>query len=196
MQLLDLTASFRHLLATTEQLIKEKGCKQTTLQDIIERSGFSKGAIYHYVRSKDELFGFLLRIKMEETNKKFQQAKDEKKASLEAPLSAIASTFKYLTDEKDITNQIFIYLLGRKDQPAISKVLSKVHEHSKELSISWIEEGQRAGVIPESLDAQKTAIKFMTFAYGLRVMAMVHEGNHMLSMQDYYDFMFGILRRS
>ncbi|WP_175471903.1 helix-turn-helix domain-containing protein [Paenibacillus naphthalenovorans] len=41
--------TFQFILSTTEQLIKEKGCQQTTLQDIMERTGLSKGAIYHYV---------------------------------------------------------------------------------------------------------------------------------------------------
>ena len=191
-----MTESLRHILTTTEQLIFEKGCKETTLQDIIKNSGLSKGAIYHYVRSKDELFGLILQVKMEEINEKFHQAKDKQHAELEAPLSAIASNFTYLMDEKDVTNQIFIYLLGRKDNPIISKKLSEVHEHTNELSVSWIEAGQKAGVIPDSLHVEKTVSMFITFAYGLRVMSMMNKKETTITMEDYYDFMSNMLHQS
>ncbi|ALS22500.1 MULTISPECIES: TetR/AcrR family transcriptional regulator [Paenibacillus] len=65
--------TFQFILSTTEQLIKEKGCQQTTLQDIMERTGLSKGAIYHYVKSKDELFGKILLGYMEELNHSFHE---------------------------------------------------------------------------------------------------------------------------
>lgn len=52
--------TLRAVLETTEQLAAEIGCQNTTLQEIIKRSGMSKGAIYHYVQSKDELFGLIL----------------------------------------------------------------------------------------------------------------------------------------
>ncbi|MEW9701076.1 TetR/AcrR family transcriptional regulator [Paenibacillus sp. SI8] len=68
------SASFQQILETAEQLIKEKGCRQTTLQDIIERTGLSKGAIYHYVSGKDELLGLILKSKTELLNAKFEQA--------------------------------------------------------------------------------------------------------------------------
>ena len=58
--------SFQNILLTTEELILEKGCRNTTLKDIIERTGLSKGAIYHYVASKDELFGLILKTKIEQ----------------------------------------------------------------------------------------------------------------------------------
>ncbi|WP_245602145.1 TetR/AcrR family transcriptional regulator [Peribacillus kribbensis] len=46
----------------------EIGCKNTTLQEIIKASGLSKGAIYHYVSSKDELFGLIFQNKLQEIN--------------------------------------------------------------------------------------------------------------------------------
>ncbi|MDF2935058.1 MAG: transcriptional regulator BetI [Paenibacillaceae bacterium] len=52
--------TLKAVLETTEQLAAEIGCQNTTLQEIIKRSGMSKGAIYHYVQSKDELFGLIL----------------------------------------------------------------------------------------------------------------------------------------
>lgn len=191
-----LTPNLRHLLSITEQLIQEKGCKKTTLQDIIRVSGLSKGAIYHYVRSKDELFGLILQIKMEKTNDDFHKEKKKANTGLEGPLRAIANGMKYLTDEKDVTNVIFIYLLGRKEEPAISDILSYIYDHSFHLSVSWIEAGQRAGVIIEDLDAKQTAIMFMTFSFGLRVRAMIDPSNMANVSQEFHELMRNTLRKS
>lgn len=65
--------SFQLLLTATEELILEKGCQQTTLQDIMKRSGLSKGAIYHYVKSKDELLGLLLQRRFAAISQRFYQ---------------------------------------------------------------------------------------------------------------------------
>ncbi|GAB3051414.1 TetR/AcrR family transcriptional regulator [Virgibacillus ainsalahensis] len=192
---ISLTSNFRHLLLITEELIQEKGCKKTTLQDIIQNSGLSKGAIYHYVRSKDELFGLILQIKTEKTNEDFHKETKKANTGLEGPLRAIANGMKYLTDEEDVTNVIFIYLLSRKEEPAIADILSHIYEHSIHLSVSWIEAGQRAGVITDDLDAKQTAMMFMTFSYGLRVRAMIDASNMSNASQEFHELMRNKLRK-
>lgn len=185
-----------HLLRTAEQLIQEKGCKKTTLQDIIQYSGLSKGAIYHYVGSKDELFGLILQIKMEKIDTDFLTEKKKKNTGLKGPLHSIAHGMKYLIDKTDVTNAIFIYLLGRKEEPAIADILSHIYKHSLHLSVSWIEAGQRAGVIKDDLDAKQTAMKFITFSYGLRVRAMIDPSGMSNAIQEFYDLMYNTLRKS
>ncbi|UUZ86481.1 TetR/AcrR family transcriptional regulator [Paenibacillus sp. P26] len=41
------------------------------MQDIADEAGLTKGAIYHYVKSKDELFAMILEAGMEQTNRRF-----------------------------------------------------------------------------------------------------------------------------
>ena len=43
------------LLEVATQLFYEKGYAQTTLQDIADRMGFTKAAIYYYAKNKEEL---------------------------------------------------------------------------------------------------------------------------------------------
>lgn len=50
------------------QLFLEKGYEQTTIQDIVDRLGMSKGAIYHHFKSKDEIFEALWDFEFEEYN--------------------------------------------------------------------------------------------------------------------------------
>lgn len=189
-----LTKSLRQLMETTEHLILEKGCKKTTLQDIIRRSGLSKGAIYHYVRSKEELYGLILRNHSVNVDDSFFKQASKETAGLDEPLSAIVSHLDYLTDKDDVRNIIFIYLLGLKDNPVIIELLSNIYEASLKNAISWVETGQKAGVIKSELDPQSTAKMFMSFSYGLRVRGMLEEEDISHEINDFYNLMKNTLQ--
>ncbi|WP_312474838.1 TetR/AcrR family transcriptional regulator [Neobacillus sp.] len=163
--------SFQHILTITEAIILEKGCRNTTLKDIIERSGLSKGAIYHYVDSKDELFGLILKSKIEEMNEKFHMTitRSIKDESLnQGHFGVVSQFFHSRQNTNDIGNLIFIYLLSQ-DNEKVKKILNDIFRYSKETGTQWIKMGQANGVIPENIDAEKMATLMMTFSYGLRV---------------------------
>jgi AcrR family transcriptional regulator len=163
--------SFQHILSITEEIILEKGCRNTTLKDIIERSGLSKGAIYHYVDSKDELFGLILNAKIGEMNEKFnktitQSIKEE--SPNQGSFGVVGQFFHSRQNKNDIGNLIFIYLLSQ-DNEKVKKILSDIFKYSKETGAEWIKMGQENGVIPPTIDAVKMSSLLMTFSYGLRV---------------------------
>jgi len=45
-----------HILNISLNLFLQKGFKDVTLKEIVEKTGMSKGAIYHYFESKEQLF--------------------------------------------------------------------------------------------------------------------------------------------
>ncbi|MDZ7633547.1 MAG: TetR/AcrR family transcriptional regulator [Bacteroidales bacterium] len=45
-----------HILKTSLLLFLQKSYKDVTMKDIVEKTGLSKGAFYHYFTSKEELF--------------------------------------------------------------------------------------------------------------------------------------------
>lgn len=48
------------LLDTALDLFAEQGIENTTIKDIAARAGVAQGLVYHYFRSKDELFGAIV----------------------------------------------------------------------------------------------------------------------------------------
>jgi AcrR family transcriptional regulator len=167
--------SFQHILTTTEEIILEKGCRNTTLKDIIERSGLSKGAIYHYVESKDELFGFILKSKIEEMNEKFQQSivkSIQEETSNQGPFGVVSQFLFSRQSKNDSGNLIFIYLLSQ-DNEKLKKILYDILNYTKETGAQWIKLGQKHGVIPNSIDANKMSTLLLTFSYGMRVIQIL-----------------------
>ena len=45
-----------HILNVCTGLFLQKGFKDLTMKEIVEKTGMSKGAIYHYFDSKENLF--------------------------------------------------------------------------------------------------------------------------------------------
>ncbi|MBT2725392.1 TetR/AcrR family transcriptional regulator [Bacillus sp. ISL-75] len=163
--------SFQHILSITEEIIIEKGCRNTTLKDIIERSGLSKGAIYHYVDSKNELFGLILKSKIEEMNEKFQmtitQSMQEDSPN-QGRFAVVSRFFHSRQNSNDIGNLIFIYLLSQENEK-VKNILTELFRYSKDTGTQWIKMGQENGVIPPTIDAERMSTLMMTFSYGLRV---------------------------
>jgi TetR/AcrR family transcriptional repressor of nem operon len=48
--------SKEHILVTSLKLFLQKNFKEVTMKDIVESTGMSKGAIYHYFTSKEQVF--------------------------------------------------------------------------------------------------------------------------------------------
>ncbi|WP_312115589.1 TetR/AcrR family transcriptional regulator [Brevibacillus reuszeri] len=195
MQTIHQNPSFQLLLTSTEELILEKGCQQTTLQDIMKRSGLSKGAIYHYVKSKDELMGLLLQKRFETIGQQFYQSVQTGGQELSSGLEAISNGLRHIHDSRDVTNLILIYLLSKREDPIIGAMLARLHEASIQASKEWIEVGQKGGVIPASLDAEKTARLFSVITYGIRMNTQIAPDSTQLSAGEVYKMMFEILSK-
>jgi AcrR family transcriptional regulator len=188
-------ASFQLILDTAEQLIQEKGCRKTTLQDIIDRSGLSKGAIYHYVSGKDELFGLILKERMAGMDQSFYEAaKVQANTSITNPLQAIALGAFQNTGFDSVTNKIFIYLLGQMDNPKVAAIVQDIYQFAIQTGEKWIQFGQEHGVIPSSVDSEKLSLIFVTFMYGLRVQNMILQGESKLNTEDIFQVMFRSLQ--
>lgn len=181
------------LLSTTEKLVDEKGCKKMTLNNIMERTGLSKGAIYHYVRSKDELLALVLLESYEDINNRFYDQIEQGNKQFEGPLQAITQTLPHLVDSNNPVNRIFIYLLGQSDDPEIRKIVRKFYDQTIKISKQWIISGQEYGVIPPSVDAEKTAEIFLLLASGLRMRSAVSTDSYAFSAEDLSKFMVNAL---
>ncbi|MBE7021082.1 MAG: TetR/AcrR family transcriptional regulator [Ruminococcaceae bacterium] len=82
-------------------LFYEQGYEYTTVEEIIEKSGTSKGSFYHYFEGKDALLGSLSYI-FDEEYEKLQKNLNENMTSLETLLYLNRELFKIIEDRIDI----------------------------------------------------------------------------------------------
>lgn len=165
-----------------------------TLSDIMTRTGLSKGAIYHYVKSKDELLALVLQERMETIDDRFFAEVNQGKKEFENPLRAIVKNLPSLQEPQDPTNQIFLYLLSKNDQPVVRAIITKFYDQALQLSKRWITVAQSDGVIPLSVNADKTAELFLLISYGFRVRSSISTEDHAFNAEDYSVLMVELLQ--
>jgi AcrR family transcriptional regulator len=131
------------LLSHATKLFAKKGFDRTSVQEIVEAAGVTKGAMYHYFDSKDDLlYEIYARVLREQTEQL------EKVAATEAPLrerlAAVASDVVVSTIANLDDNKIFwqsMPQLSVEKQNAVRTERRKYHERFRTL----IEEGQSSG---------------------------------------------------
>lgn len=174
--------TLKQVLVTTMELAAEMGCQQTTLQKIIRRTGISKKAIYHYVQSKDELFGLILKghITMKVKEHHLEGARTTSSAGqpgeglsgfvvLGPLLGIVNGLLRPANQHQMVLRRCFIYLLSRQEQPDVGQILDDLH-HSWVLFITqWIERNQASGDMKAHIHAANTAKLIVSLLFGLMV---------------------------
>lgn len=82
-------------------LFYEQGYEYTTVEEIIEKSGTSKGSFYHYFEGKDALLGSLSYI-FDEEYSRLQESLPEDMSSFEKLLYLNSELFSVIEDRIDI----------------------------------------------------------------------------------------------
>ena|SRR5580765_8096692 len=127
--------------ATT--LFAERGFESTSVQDIVETAGVTKGAMYHYFASKDdllhEIYARILRLQMQRLER--FAAGDEPIADRvhAAAADVVATTIENLPDVSIFFRSL--HQLGEDKLREVRRERRRYHERFR----SMIEEGQRDG---------------------------------------------------
>ncbi|WP_037570117.1 TetR/AcrR family transcriptional regulator [Phaeacidiphilus oryzae] len=146
------------LLAAATRLFAERGFAPTSVQEIVERAGVTKGAMYHYYGSKDELlqqiYAQLLSL---------QAARLETIADLDLPVrerlyqaaaDVVVTTLEHL-DQAVVVFQS-MHMLPADRRAEIRADRRRYHERFRGL----IEEGQRTGVFRKDAHADLAVHQF------------------------------------
>jgi len=150
----------RRLLSHATKLFAKKGFDRTSVQEIVEAAGVTKGAMYHYFDSKDDLlYEIYARVLREQTDQLEKVAVTE--APLRERLTAAASDVVVSTIANLDDNTIFMqsmHQLSEDKRKAVRAERRKYHERFRSL----IEEGQESG----EFRADKPADVVVDFFFG------------------------------
>jgi len=146
------------LLAAATRLFAENGFGATSVQDIVERAGVTKGAMYHYYSSKDELlqqiYARLLSLQAERLEEFAAGGGPVAERLRAAAADVVVTTLEHL-DEAVVVFQS-MHLLPAGTQTEIRADRRRYHERFRGL----IEEGQAAGVFRADLSADLATHQF------------------------------------
>jgi AcrR family transcriptional regulator len=139
------------LLDVARTLFAEKGFEGTSVQDVVAAAGVTKGAMYHYFGSKDdllyEIYARVLRMQM---------ARLEKVAAQEGPIEervhAACADVVATTVENLASTTIFfrsLHQLTQEKQKEVRRERRRYHQTFRAMII----EGQESGVFRDDISA-------------------------------------------
>jgi AcrR family transcriptional regulator len=169
----------QEILQSAHVCFAEKGFEASTVDDIVARSGLSKGAIYNYFKSKDEIYLALMEGQTNDSGSKFAKAIAERETSLEKLNYLIEA---YLNndpnDEENIGHAIVHYefRLYSTRNPKLKGLLTERYRNFfVSLLTGIIKEGQIAGEFNKELDPEIYADIFWAIVNGATLQATILE---------------------
>ena len=141
----------QRLLNVARTLFAEKGFEGTSVQDVVVAAGVTKGAMYHYFSSKDdllyEIYGRVLRMQMERLEKFVSQEGPVEERLHAAAADVVATTIENL----DSTTIFFrsLHQLSEEKQKEVRRERRRYHETFRAMVV----EGQQSGVFRDDISA-------------------------------------------
>ena len=146
------------LIDAATRLFADKGYERVAVQEIVEHAGVTKGAMYHYFGSKDdllhEIYGRLLRLQTEHLEKIASSTGSVTERLREAAIDVIVTS----VDDFDAAKVFFRSMnhLSEEKQREVRAERRRYHEKFRGL----IEEGQRAGTFRDDVPADVATYYF------------------------------------
>ncbi|MFD4989575.1 TetR/AcrR family transcriptional regulator [Streptomyces sp. NPDC058374] len=141
----------RRLLAAATRLFADQGYDRTSVQEIVEAAGVTKGALYHYFGSKEDLlqevYSRLLRLQQERLDM-YANSQDPVEERLRAAAADVVVTTIENLDDASIFFRSMHQLSPEKNKQVRAE-RRRYHERFRAL----VEEGQRTGVFTSDIPA-------------------------------------------
>lgn len=173
----------QELLASAMACFAEKGYQSATIDDIVARSGMSKGAVYNYFNSKEEIYLTLL---SQATEKSFERVKAEinKKSTAKEKLEQMFNIYSDISYRDQAWSdrsrvQMEFYLNAPRNEE-LNERMRERGEMFRHFIVEIIEEGKRSGEFKEAVDSYLVAESYWSFTDGMFL--------HLLVEKDQYPF--------
>lgn len=165
------------ILSSAMKLMLEKGFNEVSLNHIISDSGVSKGAFYHYFKSKDELFVELFNVYFFNYLDEFYAVLDNGEVPIEKKLFFLADQMVEIVDVymKTSSNMGFylIFFEAMSKFEDLKRLLSKHYNDLHDKLEQILEDGKSEGKIRPDVDSGAVSLQLISTAEGLMLMCMV-----------------------
>lgn len=155
----------------------KKGFEASTVDDIVSHSGMSKGAIYNYFKSKDEIYLALMERQTSDSRTKFKKeiaARNTALAKLDFLIEAYMDNDPDEEDNKDLALVHFEFRLYSSRKTELKKTLTeRYRDFFVDLIAGIIREGQKTGELNATIDPFVYADIFWAMINGVTLQATI-----------------------
>jgi AcrR family transcriptional regulator len=153
------------LLAAATRLFAEQGFAGTSVQQVVEAAGVTKGAFYYYFTSKDdllvEIYGRLLALQEERLQSFLDADADPEQRLHDAAVDVVRTSYEHL--DAFIVFVRSVELLDPAHQRTVRAARRRYHDRFRRL----VEEGQEAGVFRDDISPDVAVHAFFGAAHAI-----------------------------
>jgi AcrR family transcriptional regulator len=155
------------MFESAKQIIVEKGTHNTTLKEIGERAGYSRGLASNRFGSKEALFSQMVR----DFNRRWANEVDrfvDDKTGLAALIAALNAVESYLLKHsQDLRALYILWFETMSSHDELRQRLANNHMAYRHDVERWVREGIEEGTIRPSIDPHSFAVEFASLIFGL-----------------------------
>jgi AcrR family transcriptional regulator len=157
------------ILAAANQVFGEKGYRQATMDDVAKKLGVSKGALYLYFASKEELFEAICRTQPLAFKEILYSTFSENKNPLESAGEFFDKMLKHYGSNSGLSFEIFSEALHN---PGLRKILKKTQDEYVATLMSYLEEGRKRGFIDGVLELRSITYALIALWNGIETIVV------------------------
>lgn len=155
------------ILRGAERIFAKHGYKKTSVDEIASEAKVSKGAVYLYFKSKEEIFRTLLKRNVERLWEIIRKAADEKSDPREKIRAAVMAKVEYLhrfATLKGLTESMF-----KEVESVIDNEMKRLEKNEVELLTHVLVEGQNKKIFVKFPDVELVAFALVRTMEELKI---------------------------
>jgi len=146
------------ILLAANKVFGEKGYRQATMDDVAKKLGVSKGALYLYFASKEDLFEAICRAEPQAFKGVLYSSFSKNKQPLDSAGDFFDNMLKWYGPESGLSFEIFS---EASHNPGLRRILKKTQDDYATVLMSYLEDGRKQGFIDLDRDLD---LHYLTYA--------------------------------
>lgn len=157
----------QQILESAIRCISRWGYHQTTMDDIASEAGLSKGALYWYFKSKEDLLSDICRLQCDEHLQILNKFSEQKMPVKELALKTGDKILESLINEPDQCKMSFEFWALTDENRQVKEAHSEVHKIWQETVSGLINSGIEKGEIKPNVNVKELSIALLAIFDGI-----------------------------
>jgi AcrR family transcriptional regulator len=155
------------ILDAANKVFAEKGYHEATMDDIAKRLGVSKGAIYLYFSSKEDLFEAMVKTAPQAFKEILYSSFGVEANPIQSATQFFDKMLKLSASNPGLSFEI---LSEASRNPSLKRILKQNHEEYERVLTSFLVEGRKRGIMGNNLDIPPLANALIALWNGLETL--------------------------
>ena len=155
------------ILDAANRVFAEKGYHEATMEDIAKRLGVSKGAIYLYFSSKEDLFEAMVKTAPQAFKEILYSSFGDEADPVQSATEFFDKMLKLSASNPGLSFEI---LSEASRNPGLKRILRQNHEEYERVLTGFLAEGRKRKIVGDNLDIRPLANALIALWNGLETL--------------------------